>query len=39
MKTLRKLVRSHHATPVHLDRRILRDIGLSQLMLEFGAIR
>jgi hypothetical protein len=45
MNTLRKLVRSHqlvrshHANPVHLDARILRDIGLSRLAVEFGPIR
>jgi hypothetical protein len=39
MNTLRKLVRSHHANPVHLDASILRDIGLSRLAVEFGPIR
>ncbi len=39
MNALRKLVGSHHAKPVHLDVRILRDIGLSRMTVEFAALR
>ncbi len=38
MNILRKLGRRGHANPVHLDASILRDIGVSGMAVEFGAI-